>query len=284
MVVAAFQEDYFTIPDLVKAVRENPVFFQFFTFFILEWMVFGFMVVLGFSFLVKGTLERENRAQKAYQKGLGYFFLVGALIQVLYLAELMNRFFVGWRIWNNFHDYEFDTIMLYDYFIIYWVALFLSGAFLMYPVEKYLLKRRANFSILALVMSPIPILVRAAEYSLGSKIKVGNVWHLFFTIVWLFIDAIIVIILVVVPVLYLRMWKAAPPKSKLKRKCIEVVVGYSAYIVALVLMRFTFVAIPDPPPLGYSGIVLDAWFYVLIAPIMHFTSLYLISSGFRRDY
>lgn len=279
-----YQDEYYTIPGLVELIRNNPVFFRFFVFFILEWMVFGFMVVLGVRFLGKGLFERENKAQKAYQKGLAYFFLTGALVQGVYLLELTNRFFTGWRIFNNHWDYAFDTIMLWDYFIIYWVCLLLSGAALTYPVERYMLKRRPYIAIVAAASTPIPPLLRAAEYALGDAIQAGNVLHLAFTILWVVVDTLIVVICVFVPVLYVRMYRAAPKKSKLRRKCIEVVIGYGCYILALVFMRFTYMAIPDPPPLGYSGIVLDPWFYVLVVPVMHFMAQILITTGFSREY
>ncbi len=277
--------DYITFDDMSEFVAAHPEFIRFFAFFILIFAAIAFTFVFGFVFIGKGISEKQNLAQKAYQKGLGFFLVSGGIVMSTNVFDVVYGFLYGERFFQNFwEDYQFDTIMLYDYFIIMWVSLLLAGTFLVYPIEKYMLKRTPRLAIIAAAFSPLPILVRLLEYRLGDAIKAGNVLHLAFTIIWIFINVLVIIILAFGPALYVKMAKVAPKGSKLRKKCVEIIFGYALIIIGNVTTNRAFNFIYESAPLGTSNIILPEWFYVVIVPILYFVALYLMTSGFRRDF
>ncbi|MHA1733154.1 MAG: hypothetical protein ACTSU5_14500 [Promethearchaeota archaeon] len=274
-----FQE----FPDLVDLIASEPVIMPYLLFYFLVFGLALIFVFFGVNFLVQGLREKENLAQRSYQVGLGLFIISVAICESSYVFDLATRFFFNQRVFRTDADYPFASLINRDYYLLIFTTLLVSAPFLLYPIEKHMLKRRPTLTIVSAAMSPTPLIVRFAEglVAQSTPIESGSLPYAAFAIVWGFIILVIALGVLIVIVLYMKMGAAAPPGSKLKRKCIEVVVGFLAWVGAIFSTSSAYTAIN---PASGAPFTMVNWFYVFLVPGMLFLALILLVSGFRRDY
>ncbi|GAB4312185.1 MAG: hypothetical protein Kow0069_12860 [Promethearchaeota archaeon] len=277
--------------EFAEFVSGNPIIVPNVLFFMAEFFACGLFVVFGFSFLSQGIREKENKAQKSYQKGLGLLVIGVAICQGTYVTDLAYRFFFSNRIFLTNEEWQaagfrFDSIINRDYYLLIFCTLLVSLGLLLYPVEKYMLKRsKPVLAIVSFALTPLPLVFRFLEYNFeawfGAALVDGSLYYYLVAAGWAFLILVIAIGFLVVATLYVRMARAAPPGSKLRRKCVQVVLGLILWPLAIFSTASAYRAIEPPAGLPFTT---ANWAAVFFVPVLLLASLGLLTSGFRRDY
>lgn len=257
-----------------------------FWYYSLLFSVIALWIYFGLQFFLKGVREQENKAQRTYQMGFGVFITLAVALEGLYVISVFLSDYYDINLFRTEGDYGIQSIVYEDFFVLTPAVMFASLAFLLYPIEKFMLKKdHPTFSILNLIIIPFPFIVRFIEANIegwtGMELDGSSIAWFGVTIAWGFLFIIAFLSVFLVMALYARMAKAAPAGSKLKRKAWFVNVGLLLWATGLFSTgeshsRIWYWHVPDWSVLGMI------WFFW--TPVLLLISLVLLTSGFSREF
>jgi hypothetical protein len=263
-------------------------------------------IVFGMSFLNKARATESGSAyagQRSYYRGLGLFIISVALAQVLTIIDWlsMDIYDRGFFMTTDNYNPPFASMIGGDEYIVGFTMIFISLSFLLYPLEKYLLQKRVILSIIVIIAIPLPTIIRLIEINhqtFGLDLSERSIQQKIFVGIWLAVIMVVIAAVLFVMKLYIDLGVKSPPGSQLRKKSKLVVIGLIIWIICLFttsrIMSYisdvTSVFGPNAPPptpgsLQYliQSLNLYALFPFLI-PILLYLALYLLLTGFKRDF
>ncbi|GAB4305127.1 MAG: hypothetical protein Kow0069_00480 [Promethearchaeota archaeon] len=256
-----------------------------FLYYLLMFSVLSLWLYFGLSFYLKGVREKENLAQKSYQKGFGIFITCAVALETLFVADSFLEEHYDLTFFNSEGDYGLDSIVYSDFFVLAPAVMFFSLFFLLYPVEKYMLKRsRASIATVNVALAPFPFVVRYVEVNLddwfGVALESQSLPFFAMTVVWVTLIGFAFLSILVVMALYGRMARAAPKGSKLRRKCWYVIFGLFLWATGLFSTGETHNRIWA----FWAPEIIFGRLFLFWTPFLLIISLLLLASGFSREY
>ncbi|GAB4314820.1 MAG: hypothetical protein Kow0069_16350 [Promethearchaeota archaeon] len=254
-------------------------------YYVLVFCVLGVWSYFGANFLLKGVRGREGAAQAAYLRGFGTFVLLAVGLEALFVLDQYAEIYAGDPLFRRPADYGVDSVNFSDFFVLMPSVMAVCCALLIWPLEKYASgKPRPTIALFYLVLSPTPLVARFVEVNLerwtGVPVRTGTLPFFAMTGVWVFMVALALFAGVVVVGYYVRMARAAPPRSKLRGKCRNVVLGIVVWMLGL---GTTMTA----RQLLWSSLLPGAWWGPLVVawtPGTLLVALGLLASGFSREF
>ncbi len=199
--------------------------------------LYAMLIVIGTYgvYLIVKSRTESLESNKLYQRGLGAFFASVAASQALYLTDVVNRAFTGARLLPSETEYAgmgfvFNSFHPQFYFIIILTAVALSMAFLVYPIEKFMVRRkRMIITILVSIAVPIPLIVRALEHTFLPV--EGDLIYYVFTAGFIYCWAVIALSIVQALLLYLKVAKEV--SGVIRKRALYVVLGMIVWLVTI---------------------------------------------------
>ena len=100
------------------------------------YLLLGFYFYFGIKFILEGRSFGKESPQYEYFMGLGLFFLSISLGEGIYLSDLTYRFYnEGQRIffnletWQSIVNYQFESIVNRDYYVVSFIFFLISMSF-----------------------------------------------------------------------------------------------------------------------------------------------------------
>jgi membrane-associated phospholipid phosphatase len=202
--------------------------------FLLDFYAFSLIFAFGLHSVLEGR-KKTNEIQKQYSTGIGNFFMSISASSMVYGVDLTAREFFGARIFPARAEFEamgfvFDSLHMETYFILILVFLLLAVSSIMKPIEKYVMNRpKAIISKIALVLSPLPIIIRILEL-IFLPLEGDILYYVFFGlfgIIWL----IIAISVFLIVGLYLKI--AIKSAGDIRKRSFAVVVSIIIWLVTI---------------------------------------------------
>ncbi len=193
--------------------------------------LYAMLIVIGTYgvYLIIKSRSESLESNKLYQRGLGAFFSSVAASQALYLTDVVYRaFYSGVRLIPILEGAE--SFHKQFYFIIILTAVSFAMAFLVYPVEKFMLRReRKIITILVTIAIPIPLIIRALE--LVFLPQDGDLLYFVFSAGFLYCWVVIALSIIQVIFLYLKV--AREISGVLRKRALFVVIGLIIWLVTI---------------------------------------------------
>lgn len=234
--------------------------------------------IQGIKFIKQSQEFKEaSKAQATYYRGIGMFMISIGISQGVYLFDFISEILFGARIFAR-SPYEFASLVDRDYYVAIYFALLFSSAFLIYPLERYMLGRKKSIlTVITIVIIPMPITLRVLEYLLGVNLTADSLLYLIFTTLWYAVVILLVVIVATLIYMYLQVGIKAPKGSVLMKKSIQIILGFALWLAAVFTTSMLLKEI--------EFIEEDLYKVVLpfVIPIILGIALKLIISGYSKD-
>lgn len=249
---------------------------------LIAWIVILLVLFLftayGIKFIRKGQSLREIRKDHStFYRGIGIFMISVSFSQIIYIFDYAADQLFGGRIFGR-PPFDFASMIDRDYMVLIFFVLLLSCAFLIYPLEHYMLgmKRKIMTNITCIAI-PFPIVIRVIEYSLGVNLTSDSLYFLIFTAFWYGVIAIIAITVAILFFLYIQVARKVERGSLIMKKSIAIIFGFLLWLGAVFT---TSIVLKELVPFG--GNFYD-YIYPFVIPIILLIVLQLILYGYRSS-
>ncbi len=205
---------------------------------IISWIailtVLAIIIYVGIGFFRKGwRLREENKGQATFLRGIGIFLIAVPISELFYILDYISRKVFGERIFGS-APYNFATVLDRDYFVLIFFVIFFSAAFLIYPLERYLLEmKRKILTTITTIAIPAPIILRIVEYSLDVNLTMSSPLYILFSVFWYGMWALIAVFVLILLILYIQVGKNAPKGSPAMKKSIAIIFALLIWLLAI---------------------------------------------------
>lgn len=239
-------------------------------------IILSLLIYKGIGFVIKGQAIKDNKGQRTFFRGIGMFMTSVALGQAVYLLDYVWEQIFGVRIFGR-APYSFATLIDRDYYVLIFTILLFSAAFLIYPLERYMLERKKIIlTVITAIAIPIPQILRVTEYFLGGTLTTGSALYLIFSILWYTVITILIIVVAILFVLYIQVGRKAPTGSPIMKKSIAIIIGF------LLWLGSVFVTSPILKQLETVQLEFEYFIYPFVIPLLLGISLKLILYGYKE--
>lgn len=272
------------LPPAVEAEHTLELLDVEFLYYALVFAVMGLWIFFGVTFLARSS-RAESAAQAAYWRSFGIFVILAAFFEILFVIDLYFEAHGAAPLLRRPEDYGIVSINYNDFFVVMPTIMAVCAANLIYPLEKYILKKpRAKIALTYLILAPTPILLRVVEVNLEAWLGIPleatheNLPFVLISVAWGLMLVVAFATGIFLMTFYARMGHTAPPGSTLRHKAHLIQVGIVVWTIGMV----TTLSIWENLWRFWAEGAVFGKLAPFFTPAMLLVSLLLMAAGFSR--